>query len=251
MLVGFAAGLLLFGFGKLVGEPQVDRAIAFEAAMDEAKMKGDMTKGMPAMTAEPELVSRSMQASLGLLTGVVVYSTAFGGLFALVFAFAYGRIGNLSPRAVSALLALGAFIALYVVPALKYPANPPSVGEPETIGTRTGLYFLMMLVSITAMVAAVVTHRRLAPRFDPWFLALSVAASYLVIVVAAALLLPPINEVPEGFSAELLWRFRIASFGMQAIMWATIGLLFGVLSERALATKFRLSPQRQMHPLVH
>src|SRR4051794_17312534 len=112
MLAGIVAGLLVFNFGKLVGEPQVDRAIAFETAMDEAKARVNMAKGMPPMVAEPELVSREVQASLGLFTGVVVYSAAFGGLFALVFTFAYGRIGNLSPRAVSALLAAGGFLAL-------------------------------------------------------------------------------------------------------------------------------------------
>ena len=133
MLVGFLAGLLVFTFAKVFGEPQVDRAIAFESAMDEAKMKADLAKGIHDME-EPELVSRPMQASWGLLTGVMTYCTAFGGLFALVFAFAYGRVSGLSPRAVSALLALTGIIALYIVPNLKYPANPPSVGHPDTIG---------------------------------------------------------------------------------------------------------------------
>jgi predicted cobalt transporter CbtA len=250
MLVGLVAGLLVFGFGRLVGEPQVDRAIAFETAMDEAKSKAEMAKGMPAMAAEPALVSRDVQASLGLLTGVVVYSTAFGGLFALVFAFAHGRVGHLNPRAVSALLAAGGFLALYVVPSLKYPANPPSAGEPETIGVRTGLYFLMMLISIAAMVAAVTAHRRLAPRLGGWSAALTAAAGYLVAIVAADLLLPTTNEVPEGFPAALLWQFRMSSLGMQAIMWATIGLLFGALTERSLASKFRLSPQNRMQPFL-
>ena len=68
--------------------------------MDEAKAKAAMAKGMSMPADEPELVSREVQASIGLLTGVVVYSTAFGGLFGLVFAFAYGRVGNLSPRTV-------------------------------------------------------------------------------------------------------------------------------------------------------
>jgi hypothetical protein len=97
MLVGLVAGLLVFSFGKLFGEPQVDRAIAFETVMDEAKAKAEMANGM-VMKLEPELVSREVQASIGLFTGVVVYCTAFGGLFALVFAFAYGRVGNMSPR---------------------------------------------------------------------------------------------------------------------------------------------------------
>src|ERR1700722_8916795 len=130
MLVGLFAGLLVFGFGKVFGEPQVDRAIAFETVLDEAKAKQHAAMGQPAEVAEPELVSREVQASYGLFTGVMVYNAAFGGLFALVFAFANGRDGNLSARAVAALLAAGGLVAIYVVPNLKYPASPPSVGDP-------------------------------------------------------------------------------------------------------------------------
>ncbi|MGH3185421.1 MAG: CbtA family protein [Streptosporangiaceae bacterium] len=251
MLVGLLAGLLVFTFGKLIGEPQVNRAIAFETALNAAKAKAELAKGMPALPPEPELVSRQVQVSFGLFTGVVVYAAAFGGLFALVFAFAYGRIGNLSPRAVSVLLALGGFLAVYVVPNLKYPANPPSVGEPETIGVRTALYFSILLISIVAAVAAVMAQRRLATRLDPWSATSIAIAGYLAVIIVADLLLPAINEVPAGFPAALLWRFRIASLGMQAIMWATIGLLFGALTERALAAKFRLYPQNRMQPIVH
>jgi hypothetical protein len=250
MLVGFVAGLLVFGVGKLIGEPQVDRAIAFETAMDEAKAKADMAKGMPSMEPEPEIVSREVQASFGLFTGVVVYSASFGGLFALVFAFSYGRIGDWQPRAVSALLALGGFLALYVVPNLKYPANPPSVGEPDTIGLRTSLYFLMILISIVAAVLSVMTQRRLAARLGVWSATLLAAACYLMAVAVAAFVLPTINEVPGGFPAALLWRFRMASVGMQAVMWATIGLLFGALTERAMASKYRLSAQGLKRPVV-
>jgi hypothetical protein len=241
MLAGFVAGMLVFVFGRLAGEPQVDLAIAFETAKD-------MAKGMPAM--EPELVSRWVQGSFGLFTGVAVYSTAFGGLFALVFAVAYGRIGRFSPRAMSALLALGGFVAVYLVPNLKYPAGPPSVGEPETIGLRTALYFTMMLVSIAAMVTAVMAQRRLASRIDGWSATLLGGAGYLAVVTLAIVWLPPFDEVPAGFPAVLLWQFRMASLGMQAIMWAAIGLLFGVLSEKALAVRTGLLQQGRMQPLV-
>jgi len=47
--------------------------------------------------------------------------------------------------------------------------------------------------------------------------------------------LPDINEVPEKFSAVLLWQFRVASMGIQLILWTVIGLLFGVVAERKLA----------------
>ena len=128
MLVGILAGLLTFGFLKLYGEPQVDRAIAFETQRDEAKAAAEKAKGMQ-VEEEPELVSRPVQAGLGLFAAVMVYSTAFGGLFGLAFAFAYGRVdGTLTPQGVSLLLAATGFIAIYLVPNLKYPANPPSVG---------------------------------------------------------------------------------------------------------------------------
>jgi hypothetical protein len=39
--------------------------------------------------------------------------------------------------------------------------------------------------------------------------------------------------VPDQFPAAVLWNFRIASIGAQLIMWATFGLLFGALTERA------------------
>src|SRR5262245_61397206 len=90
MLVGFVAGLLVFGFASVFGEPSVDRAIAFENAMDEAKSRSHASMSMPVEAAESELVSREVQGTVGLLTGVSVYSIAIGGLFALVFACAYG-----------------------------------------------------------------------------------------------------------------------------------------------------------------
>src|ERR1700733_3462492 len=229
MLVGLFAGLLVFGFGKVFGEPQVDRAIGFESALDAAKAKAQAAKGMQ-VVEQPELVSRKVQAGFGLFTGVVVYSAAFGGLFALVFAVADRRVADLGPRAVAALLAAAGFIAVYVVPNLKYPANPPSVGQPDTIGQRTALYFIMLAFSVFAMIAAAVLPKRLAARHGQWNAALIAAGSYLVAVIVAACVLPGINEVPEAFPAVVLWQFRMASFGMQLLMWATIGLLFGALT---------------------
>jgi predicted cobalt transporter CbtA len=239
MLVGLLAGLLSFGFLKIVGEPQVDRAIAFESAMDEAKAQAKAAEAkakgvaLPKEEPEPELVSREVQASFGLLTGVMVYSTAFGGLFALVFAMAYGRMGDFSPRATSALLAAAGLVAVYIFPSLKYPANPPSVGLADTIAMRTSLYFVMILISLAAMIAAGMLRLRLNPRFGGWNAALIAAASYIAVMVGVSLALPGVNEVPEAFPATLLWQFRIASLGAQLIMWAVLGFAFGAWVQRA------------------
>jgi hypothetical protein len=239
MVVGFIAALLSFALLKTVGEPAVDRAIAFESAMDEAKAKAEhdaaVAKGEtpPAYEEEPELVSRPVQAGIGLFTGVTTYSIAFGGLFALAFALCYGRMGDFSPRATSALVAISGFIAVYVVPILKYPANPPSVGNPDTIGMRTTIYFVMILLSLAAMIAAWTVRKRLLPQFGAWNATLIAAAVYLVAVVIAGLALPPLNEVPDGFPAVALWQFRMASLGAQAILWTTLGLGFGAWAEYA------------------
>ena len=227
MVVGILAGLLAFGFAKLFGEPQVDRAIAFEDQMDRAKGE----------EPGPELVSRTVQSGVGLLTGVVVYGTALGGLFALAFAFAYQRIGRLSARGTSALLAAAGFVAIFLVPQLKYPSSPPAVGLPETIGYRSELFFLMILISVAALGLAIVIAPRLAARYGNWNAALLGAAVFIGIIVLAQILLPDINEVPDQFPAVVLWRFRIVSFGIQLILWATFGLLFGVLAERVLANR--------------
>jgi predicted cobalt transporter CbtA len=233
MLVGIVAGLLSFVFLKVYGEPQVDVAIAFEEQMEAAKA---VVAGASSVDEGHELVSRHVQAGLGLFTAVMVYSVAFGGLFGLAFAFAYRRVpGVVTPQGVSLLLAAAGFVAVYLVPNLKYPANPPSVGNPETIGSRTTLYFMMIVISIAAMIGALSLKRLLAPRLGDWNSTLAVVAYYVVIVAVAGLLLPAVNEVPEMFPAVILWKFRIASIGAQFIMWMTLGLLFGALTQRAAA----------------
>lgn len=233
MLVGILAGLLTFGFLKVYGEPQVDIAIAFETQLDLAKEAAERAKGMP-VQEEPELVSRQVQAGIGLFTAVMVYCTAFGGLFGLAFAFAYGRVpGLLTPQAVSLLLAAAGFVAIYLVPNLKYPANPPSIGDPATIKMRTALYFIMIAISIAAMIGAFAFRRLLVVRLGDWNASFIVAAYYVAIVVIAGFLLPVVNEVPQQFPAVVLWKFRMASLGAQFIMWTTLGVLFGAAAERA------------------
>jgi predicted cobalt transporter CbtA len=251
MLVGMFAGIICFGFLKLAGEPSVDRAIAFEAQIVEgAKAHADAHANRDVQThpradtpkeeSYPELVSRQVQAGLGLFTGVAVYSAAFGGFFALAFALAYGRMGAFSPRATAALLAGAGFVAVYIVPILKYPPNPPSVGDAETIGMRTALYFSMIALSLAAMIGAGMVRARFQPRFGVWNACLIAAATYLVAMIVAGVALPVVNEVPEQFPADVLWQFRLASIGAQLLLWTTLGLGFGVLAERIALSRSAL-----------
>jgi predicted cobalt transporter CbtA len=225
MLVGAFAAVLAFGFARTFGEPQVDRAIAFEEQMSKAKGEA----------AEPELVSRDVQSSIGLFTGLTVYGAAMGGLLSLVFAFVYGRFGRIGPRALAALLALGAFVAISLVPAIKYPPNPPAIGSAETIGPRTTLFFLMLLLSVAALVGAVALARQLSARYGNWNAATIAGIAFILGIALIEYGMPTINEVPDQFSAVVLWQFRVAALGIHAVLWATIGLGFGYAAERCFA----------------
>ncbi|HZY49312.1 MAG TPA: CbtA family protein [Devosia sp.] len=229
MLCGVAAGLLVFIFARVFGEPNVDGGIGFEEQL--AHMAG------AAHEHGEEIVSRDIQSSWGLLVGVMVYAVALGGLFSLLFAYAWGRMGKLGVRASAALLAGAAFVAVYLVPFAKYPANPPSVGNPETIGTRTALYFGMMVIATVAMIAAVNLGRSLLGRWGGWNASITAGAAFLVLVGIAYFLMPTVNEVPDGFPAPLLWQFRTVALAMQLLLWTSIGLLFGWLTERSLAAR--------------
>nr|WP_255348194.1 CbtA family protein [Parafrankia sp. EUN1f] len=243
MLVGLLAGLVAFGFASIAGEPQVDAAIALEEAAAQGEAVAPHSHGEDEAAAthsheEPAEVSRSTQKGIGLAVATGLYGVAMGGLFAIACAVAYGRIGVPGMRATAATVALVGFIAVALVPFLKYPANPPAVGNPDTIDRRTGLYVVMVLVSVLAALIAAQVGRvlagRSAGRGGGWNAWLASAGAFTVLVTVAAVLLPVVNEVPVSFPAELLWRFRLSSLGTQALVWVVLGLGFGPLAERVL-----------------
>ncbi|MFF4652981.1 CbtA family protein [Streptomyces sp. NPDC001380] len=222
MLAGLAAGVVALAVSYLLGEPRVEAAVAFEESHAHGHGHGE------------ELFSRTLQSTGGLATGVLLFGTAVGGVAALAFCFALGRTGRLAPRATAALVSLAALAGLYLVPFLKYPANPPSVGDPDTIGRRTALYVLMMLLGVLLASAAAVLGRALVPRFGAWYASVAAAGALLLAVGLAYALLPGVDEVPADFPATLLWRFRLAALAVQAALWTAFGLLFGELAERVL-----------------
>ncbi len=249
MLAGILGALLATLFARGFAEPQIDLAIGYEeshAAHDAApehpggaqRMAQGMTMG-PAAPHEEELVSRDTQKGAGLVTALVLYGAAVGGIFSLVFAYGYGRISHLGPRSFALVLACLTFLLIAIVPAIKYPQTPPAVGKHETVALRTAAYFGMIALSLgAAVIAARVRGAFARPGrgFDATLLGFVV---YLGMVALGQFLLPTINEVPTDFPAVLLWNFRVASMGTQLVLWATIGLAFGLWAERVLMRQRR------------
>ncbi|HEX7854384.1 MAG TPA: CbtA family protein [Sphingobium sp.] len=230
MLVGILAAMLATLFARVVAEPQIDRAIGVEEThhVHDAMAMGSM----PAH--EEELVSRDTQKSAGLLTALVLYGAAVGGIFSLVFAYGYGRIALIGPRSFALLLAGLAFVLIVVVPNIKYPQTPPAVGKHETVGIRTAAYFAMIALSIGAAVIAGKFRTALTRSMRGFDASLLAVGAYVLLVMLGQFLLPTVDEVPSDFPATLLWNFRVASTGTQLILWATIGIAFGLAAERVL-----------------
>ena len=222
MLAGLVAGLLAFVFAWLVGEPALNGGIAYEDALAAAAADSG---------GEP-LVSRGVQSSIGLAVGYLIYGVAVGGLLALVYAAAQGRLGTLGARGTAAVVALLGFGSAVLVPFLKYPANPPASSLDDTIGQRTGLFVIMVAVSVGLAVAATALAGRLAPTLGWWNAVLAAAGGYVVVVALVGVLLPPIAETPADFPATVLYDFRLASLGGHVVLWTSLALVFGVLAER-------------------
>jgi hypothetical protein len=250
LLAGAIGGVLAFVFSKIFIEPIIGRSIDFEDATAAAHEAMEMAAGGGHSHEEGgELFSRGIQTTVGLGFGVVLFAVALGALFAVVFAVVYGRIGNVSARATSVLVAGAMFVALWIVPALKYPANPPATSDDGTITQRALLYLLMVGLSALLMVAAVYLGRQLTPKLGAWNATLVGGASYLVAVFVVMLILPTINETPgpivddagviilSGFPAVDMYEFRLYTFVTQLIIWTTIGLVFAALSSKLFDEK--------------
>ena len=228
LLAGLLAGLAAFAVAYLVGEPPVDAAIAVEKGQAAGHAADGHTHAEEGGTEVP----RSLQSTAGLLTATVVAGVTLGGLVGVVSALALGRFGRLGVRGVPLLVAGLGFVAVYAVPFLVYPPNPPAVGSPDTLGYRTALYFVLVAISLVAGVTAVLVGRRLASRWGGWYASLAAAAGYAVVLLVAAALVPGYDEVPADFPASVLYGFRRASFLTQLTLWGVLGLALAELTAR-------------------
>jgi hypothetical protein len=223
MIAGAVAAVVAFVFAWLFGEPALDGGIAYEDALAAATGED----------GGPPLVSRGVQSTIGLFVALLVYGIAFGGILGIVCATTQGRLGTLGARAGVVVTALLAFVAVVLVPFLKYPPNPPASSIDDTIGLRTGLYVVFLVLSVIAAAAAVALARRLAEARGWWTATLIATGAYLLAMAILAALLPAIRETPADFPATVLYDFRLASIGIQVVLWTVLTLTLATLVQRA------------------
>jgi predicted cobalt transporter CbtA len=228
LIAGFFAGLLAGGFAYVMGEPSIDAAIAIEESASAAHDHG--ADHSHAAVDDP-LVSRNGQRA-GLLLATTLYGVALGGIFATAYTLLRRRLQTRDDSYAALWLAAAGFAGVVLVPFLKYPANPPAVGDPDTITRRTVSYLLAVVIGLLAVWAGAAAARWAAARPSGttlWARSALGLIAFLATVVIAYQLLPTINEVPESFPATLLWHFRLASLGTQAVLWVVLGFAFAGL----------------------
>ena len=181
--------------------------------------------------AEAGPISRTTQRLVGMPLGFVLTGAALGLLFALVYR-ALPRHGT--PWRRSLALALTGFLALALVPQLRYPANPPGVGDPQTLTHRTSGYLLAVVLGVAVVSSAWAALRALDRRgVPPPVRQPLVVAAAVATVAAGYALLPPSLDAVEA-PANLVFDFRIRSLGLLALLWALLGACFGALVEQRI-----------------
>jgi predicted cobalt transporter CbtA len=220
LLAGAIAGTILGILNQGIVEPYIEQAIALE--------------NQKAVAEEGEIINlvefnnyRLWQRGGEIAAGTIL-GTSIAALFGIVFAYSRKSIPGASNKKKALILAAIMWFVLFLVPALKYPANPPAVGDPETIYYRQSLYIVYLAISGFAVLGLAFLYRRMRTIQAKKVI---VPAMYAAIMIGAYLAMPP---NPDAINApmDLVMGFRIASAFTMSIFWALLGIILGAFWDK-------------------
>jgi predicted cobalt transporter CbtA len=229
LLAGAIAGTILGILNQGFVEPYIEQAIALEnqkAAVEEGEIINLMEFNN----------YRLWQRGGEILAGTIL-GTSIAALFGIVFAYSRESIPGSNNKKKALILASIMWFVLFLVPALKYPANPPAVGDPETIYYRQSLYIVYLAISGFAALGVALMYRKLnqvmkSNKDSRMLLIVLPVVIYAVIMVTAHLAIPP---NPDAINApmDLVTSFRIASGLTMSIFWGLLGLILGAFWDKS------------------
>jgi hypothetical protein len=197
-LSGFIAGVLGFVFAKvfarIFAEPVINKAIDYESGRDDILAQLNKAAGRAVSADGPEIFSRNFQSTIGIAVGIIAFSTAMGALVAVAYVVLHGRF-DVRPRNLAWMIAGFGFLGVYLLPFVKYPANPPAIGHSFTITTRGHLYLGMVAGSLILLGLAVYLARRLMPRFGLTTATVISAVAFLVLFGVLIGVLPSLGNL--------------------------------------------------------
>ena len=220
LISGAIAGTI-FGFINLViVEPYLDKAIEIEIQ--------NRINANEKVNPEEHNNYRFWQKSGEVAAGTVL-GMAFGSLLGIVFAFGRKILPGSNNLKKAIILSGVIWLVIFLIPAIKYPANPPTVGDPDTISYRQYLFISFILISGTSALALSIIYKRM--KINSSLKLIIVSIIYTIIMIGAFLVVPP---NPDEITApmDLVNGFRIASMFTMSIFWIILGITFGLIWDK-------------------
>src|SRR5581483_1198347 len=114
------------------------------------------------------------------------------------------------------------------LPFLKFPADPPGIGDDVTLRERAALYLASLLLIVLGSVVAIVFTRLLELRVGPGPVSFIGGLAVLAGYSAAIFLFMPGVPDPPDTPLDIVQAYRAASVLGLAIYWAILGAGFAL-----------------------
>jgi predicted cobalt transporter CbtA len=219
LLAGAIAGTILGAINQVVVEPYVDHAIELE--MRNTAQSGQVIN--PAEFAAYRFWQKGGEIIAGTILGLSI-----GSLYGIVFAYTRGSISGTNNKKKALIVASIMWFVLFLMPALKYPPNPPAVGNPETIYYRQSLYVAFLAISGFSALGLTFLYRKMASSNTKK----AIIPSAYAAIMAGAYLAMPANPDPINAPIDLVIGFRITSAITISVFWALLGMIFGTFWDK-------------------
>ncbi len=213
IVASLVAALVVALFHLIVTEPVIEQAITME----------EQAHASEGMHEEP-IVSRDVQR-VGLIVGFLIYGLTWGLLFTVAYTLTQDKLPGTTPSERGIVLAGLAYLAIGVLPFLKYPANPPGVGEPESIGFRQTFYMVILLLSVASAAGSLALGRAIARGRSAAQVGL-VTTAFFVVFGALVYFVLPANPDETRLPAQLIAEFRLRSIVGVTIFWLVLAAVF-------------------------
>jgi len=219
LLAGAIAGTILGIVNQVAVQPYIERAI-------ELEMQNTVQSGQ-VINPDEFAAYRFWQKGGEIVAGTIL-GLSIGSLFGIVFAYTHNSIPGSNNKKKALVLAGIMWFVLFLIPALKYPANPPAVGDPETIYYRQTLYIAFLAISGLGALGLAVLYRKIESLN---FRKVIIPSAYAVIIAAAYLAMPSSPDTITA-SMDLVTGFRMASAITLSMFWGLLGVIFGAFWDK-------------------
>jgi predicted cobalt transporter CbtA len=219
LLAGAIAGTILGAMNQVAVEPFIEHAIELE--MQNTAQSGQIIN--PAEFAAYRLWQRGGEIVAGTVLGLSI-----GSLFGIVFAYARSSVPGSNNKKKGLIVAGIMWFALFLMPVLKYPANPPAVGDPETIYYRQFLYLTFLAISGFSALGLAFLYRKMGFLHTKKAI---IPVAYAAIMAGAYLAMPA-NPDPLNAPMDLVIGFRITSAITISLFWGLLGVIFGAFWDK-------------------